>query len=143
MRREILLTDTVGFISNLPHEFIKAFKSTLEETISSDLILHVVDGASPVAYEQYNIVNSVLKSIGASDVPTITVVNKSDCGIFSFVPHSDNFVTISAKNNINLDSLIVLINKYLIKIIETEKTINDTTNFIELFEEKSATPFIK
>lgn len=143
MRREILLTDTVGFISNLPHEFIKAFKSTLEETISSDLILHVVDGASPVAYEQYNIVNSVLKSIGASDVPTITVVNKSDCGIFSFVPHSDNFVTISAKNNINLDSLIGLINKYLIKIIETEKTINDTSNFIELFEEKSPTALIK
>ncbi|NLT18719.1 MAG: GTPase HflX [Firmicutes bacterium ADurb.Bin080] len=143
MGREILLTDTVGFISNLPHEFVRAFRSTLEETISSDLILHVVDGSSPVAYEQYNVVNSVLDSIGASQVPSITVVNKSDCGIFSFVPHSDNFVAISAKNRINLDSLIKIINKFLTQKIESEKVIISKNNFVGLFEEDSTTTLSK
>lgn len=131
--REILLIDTVGFISRLPHDFVKAFRATLEETVNSDLILHVVDGSSPVAHEQYNIVNSVLSSIGVSDIPTITVVNKADKGFFSFVPHSDSFVVISAKTGLNLDKLKALIHSFISKNFK-----EDALKNVEINRDKSA-----
>ena len=108
-----LLTDTVGFISNLPHEFVKAFRSTLEETVFSDLILHIVDGSSPVSHEQFNVVNSVLDSIGVKDTPIITVINKADKDIFEFIPRSKHMVVVSAKTGQNIDKLKKLIHKLL------------------------------
>ncbi|NMA59285.1 MAG: GTPase HflX, partial [Clostridiales bacterium] len=108
-----LLTDTVGFISNLPHEFVKAFRSTLEETVFSDLILHIVDGSSPVSHEQFNVVNSVLESIGVKDTPIITVINKEDKDIFEFIPRSKHMVVVSAKTGRNIDKLKKLIHKLL------------------------------
>lgn len=104
-----LLTDTVGFISRLPHEFVKAFRSTLEETSYSNLILHVVDGSSPVALEQFNLVNSVLDQIGVKNIPVITVVNKADKEIFEFIPRSKHMVVVSAKTGLNMDKLKELI----------------------------------
>ncbi len=75
---EILLTDTVGFVSNLPHELVAAFKSTLQETVEADLLLHVIDSADPDHIERERNVLDILKEIGANEVPTIRVYNKID-----------------------------------------------------------------
>ncbi|MES2831216.1 MAG: GTPase HflX [Pseudomonadota bacterium] len=74
----MVLSDTVGFIRELPHQLVAAFKATLEETIHADLLLHVVDAASPVRMDQVEQVNLVLKEIGADRIPQILVWNKID-----------------------------------------------------------------
>ncbi len=75
---EVVIADTVGFISQLPHSLIEAFKATLEEVAGADLLLHVVDGATPGIEERIEEVNAVLTEIGARDLPTIMVLNKMD-----------------------------------------------------------------
>jgi GTP-binding protein HflX len=75
---QVVLSDTVGFIRDLPHSLVAAFHSTLEETASADLLLHVVDAASEDREAQIEAVNRVLIEIGAGDVPQIMVMNKID-----------------------------------------------------------------
>jgi GTP-binding protein HflX len=75
---QIILTDTVGFISKLPHTLIDAFASTLEETLEADLILHLVDATNKNYEKQIEVVNDTLKKIGAENIPQIIVYNKSD-----------------------------------------------------------------
>jgi GTP-binding protein HflX len=75
---DAVLSDTVGFIRGLPHQLIEAFKSTLDETAEADLLLHVVDAASPAREEQMAEVDRVLEEIGAAQVPRIVVFNKID-----------------------------------------------------------------
>jgi len=75
---QIVISDTVGFIRDLPHALVAAFHATLEETAESDLLLHVVDSASPDRDQQISAVNLVLTEIGAADVPQIVVWNKTD-----------------------------------------------------------------
>jgi GTP-binding protein HflX len=74
----VVLADTVGFISHLPHELVAAFRSTLRETIEADLLLHVVDAANPARDAQIAEVESVLRQIGADQVPQLQVFNKID-----------------------------------------------------------------
>lgn len=74
----VVLSDTVGFVRELPHQLVAAFRATLEETIHADLLLHVVDAASPSRMEQIEQVNLVLAEIGAEHVPQILVWNKID-----------------------------------------------------------------
>ena len=74
----IVLSDTVGFIRELPHQLVAAFRATLEETVHADLLVHVVDASSPVKLAQIEQVNIVLREIGALDVPQIFVYNKID-----------------------------------------------------------------
>ena len=76
--REVLLTDTVGFIRRLPHDLIMAFKSTLEETVLSDFLVHVLDLSNPEVEQHYETTLSVLRELGAGDRPVITVFNKID-----------------------------------------------------------------
>ena len=103
--KEYLLTDTVGFIDNLPHEFIEAFKSTLEEAQDADLILHVVDGSSPDIIRQIGVVNKVLTELNAFSKPTIIVYNKVD-KIDDFTsPYGKDYVMISAKTGEGIDVL--------------------------------------
>jgi len=73
-----LLIDTVGFINKLPHGFVDAFKSTLEEVHEADLLLHVVDASNPQAAEQAKVVEGVLRELDAAETPRITVLNKAD-----------------------------------------------------------------
>jgi GTP-binding protein HflX len=75
---EVLLVDTVGFIHKLPHGFVDAFKSTLEEVSRADLLLHVVDLSDPHAAEQMTVVDGVLAELGAEGTPRLTVFNKAD-----------------------------------------------------------------
>lgn len=104
--REVLLVDTVGFISALPHEFVDAFHSTLEETVESDLLIHVVDASSANAAEEYDVVNSVLEEIGAGEIPVLTALNKCD-KLFDdpMVPAAENTVRVSARYGFGLDEL--------------------------------------
>lgn len=77
-RRDILLTDTVGFIRSLPHHLVASFHATLEETIEADLILHVVDVSHPTYRQQMTIVEQVLTELGCGEKPTLVVFNKID-----------------------------------------------------------------
>ncbi len=77
-KQKLLLTDTVGFISNLPHELVESFKSTLQETIDADLILHIIDSADKEHLEKEHDVLEILKEIGADKKPVIRVYNKID-----------------------------------------------------------------
>ena len=74
----VSLSDTVGFIRDLPHKLVEAFEATLQEAADADLLLHVVDAASPLMAEQQAEVDRVLKDIGAADVPQVLVFNKCD-----------------------------------------------------------------
>ena len=76
--RTVLLTDTVGFIKKLPHDLVDAFRSTLEEALYADLLLHVVDGSAPDVAEQYATAESVLNSLGATGKPRVVALNKVD-----------------------------------------------------------------
>jgi GTP-binding protein HflX len=76
--RQVVLSDTVGFIRHLPHGLVAAFRSTLEETAQADLLLHVVDVNSPERHDQVAEVNKVLAEIGAQNIPQIVVYNKID-----------------------------------------------------------------
>ncbi len=77
-QRHLVLSDTVGFIRDLPHALVAAFQATLEETAQADLLLHVVDSASPDRDQQIRAVDTVLHEIGALEVPQILVWNKID-----------------------------------------------------------------
>ncbi len=76
--KDFLIIDTVGFIKKLPHDLVEAFKSTLEELKYADLLLHVVDGSNPDAANQIEVVNEIIKELGAGGKPCYVVVNKVD-----------------------------------------------------------------
>lgn len=108
--KEFLLSDTVGFIRELPHMLIKAFRSTLDEVKNSDLLLHVVDFSDEDYEENIRVTNSTLKEIGADNIPVIYVFNKCDKVNDTKLPYVDgNKVYISAKNNIGINELIKVI----------------------------------
>jgi GTP-binding protein HflX len=75
---KVMIIDTVGFINKIPHSLIEAFKSTLEEVRSADLLLHLFDVANPMFETQIQIVEEVLQEIGAGEIPTVLVPNKTD-----------------------------------------------------------------
>lgn len=75
----VLLTDTVGFVRNLPHSLVEAFKATLEEAVLADFLVHVIDGSSANAQVYYETTMSVLEELGAGDKQQILVFNKADC----------------------------------------------------------------
>ena len=106
----VVLSDTVGFIRGLPHQLVEAFKSTLDETVHADILLHVVDSSSPVREEQMTSVASVLGQIGADEIRQIVVYNKCDIsGLEPAVQRNPDgtvrSVTISAVTGAGLDLL--------------------------------------
>jgi GTP-binding protein HflX len=114
--KEILVTDTVGFIKKLPHDLVEAFKSTLEEVLYADLLIHVVDGSNKDYDKQIKVVLEVLKELGAENKPIITAINKVDKieDITSVNIHSDEenpVVYLSAVNKSGLDTLMHEIDK--------------------------------
>ena len=101
--KKFLLTDTVGFVSKLPHSLIKAFRSTLEEVTEADLILHVIDLSNENFEQQMKVTKDVLKEIGVEDIPIINVYNKMDQ---VNEPLSYDGIFISAKEKKGLDQLL-------------------------------------
>ena len=112
----VLLSDTVGFIRDLPHQLVEAFQSTLDEVNNADLLLHVVDGSDPDADVQIATVRSVLGEIGAEQVPELFVINKSDtadsAAIQRLVEIHDG-VAISAETGDGVEALLNAIEKRL------------------------------
>ncbi|ARU31241.1 GTPase HflX [Sulfuriferula sp. AH1] len=107
---EIVLSDTVGFITRLPHTLVESFRATLEETIQADLLLHVVDAASPMRDKHINEVNKVLNEIGAANVPQILVMNKIDlCSSLPGIERDEydkiTAIRLSAKTGLGINTL--------------------------------------
>ena len=111
--KQFLLTDTVGFVSKLPHQLVKAFRSTLEEVTEADLLLHVVDLSHPEFQAQIEITNKVLDELGVKETPMVYVYNKADLVDNEFTPSTQEAVRISAKNLTNIDTLINSIKSHL------------------------------
>lgn len=126
--QKILFTDTVGFISKLPHPLIRAFRSTLEEAKYADLILHVVDASNPNCDLQREVVYDTLRELGIGDKKVITAFNKMDRlpdGVYAGKdPKSDAVVCISAKQETGLDHLLQKIEEILNEgLVRIEKLI--------------------
>ena len=105
--RSVILVDTVGFISRLPHSLVESFKSTLEEVVYADLILNVCDASNPDYEQQIEVTLDTIKELGASDKPVLTVFNKCDLTPnLHFFSVDRNTVRISAKTGEGLPALL-------------------------------------
>jgi len=107
---DVLLSDTVGFVSNLPHQLVESFKATLEEAVNADLLLHVVDIANPEAAEQVESVKKVLDEIGCADKPVLTILNKVDAVVDMqqlemMQTVDDSAICVSARTGFGLEQL--------------------------------------
>ncbi len=101
----VLLTDTVGFIQDLPTTLVAAFRSTLEEVKEADLLLHVVDSSHPDYAEHERTVSRLLAELGASSIPAVTVYNKSDRQTLEFLPTTTDAIVMSALSAADVDRL--------------------------------------
>ena len=121
----LLLTDTVGFVRNLPHRLVEAFKATLEEAVLADFIVHVLDASSPEVEKFYETTMAVLAELGAGDKPVITVLNKIDvladpvklAGLEVSFP---NTVSVSAITGEGMDKLLAKCSEMLVDRVRTE-----------------------
>ncbi|MCI7804157.1 MAG: GTPase HflX [Oscillospiraceae bacterium] len=112
--RSIMLVDTVGLIRRLPHQLVEAFKSTLEEAASADIIINIIDISAEDGLEQADVTDSLLNDLGCADIPKIRVFNKADrMENAENIPHDEKTVIISAKNKTGFDSLLECIAKNL------------------------------
>lgn len=138
---EFILTDTVGFVSKLPHTLVESFKSTLEEITEADLIIHVVDASNPNFENQINTTNEVLKEIGVTNINTIYAFNKIDKveNYLYIPPQFENCIRISASNDTNIDILIKKIEELLYQDDKTYKLLipYDKSSIINLLKEKA------
>lgn len=109
--RQILLSDTVGFINHLPHGLVKAFRSTLEEACEADLILNVIDASDPHHKQHLKVTEDTLKDLGAADIPVIYVYNKADRCIEGPLPviRGEDKIYLSAKTGDGIPELIDMI----------------------------------
>ncbi|MDR0933694.1 MAG: GTPase HflX [Burkholderiaceae bacterium] len=122
----VVISDTVGFVRELPHQLVAAFRATLEETVYADLLLHVVDAASPVRREQTEQVNMVLKEIGADSVPQLIVLNKIDLVGLNPGIERDEYgkiqrVLVSARTGAGMDLLRLAITEYALQAGSTQR----------------------
>ncbi len=114
-RKPFTLTDTIGFISQLPHELIESFKSTLEEITEADLLLHVIDFSHPYYLDQIVTTNQVLDELGVDDIETLYVFNKIDL-TDAILPHAFKpAIKVSLKEDTNIDNLVDHIHQLLFK----------------------------
>ncbi|PEK54013.1 GTPase HflX [Bacillus toyonensis] len=113
--KSFLLTDTVGFVSKLPHHLVKAFRSTLEEVAEADLLIHVVDYANPNYEQLIDITNETLKKIGVENIPTIYAYNKSDMIDVGIPKVQEDRVYLSAKKHVGIEELVEMIRSYIYK----------------------------
>ena len=135
----VVLSDTVGFIRGLPHQLIEAFKSTLDEAVQADLLLHIVDASSPARQEQINEVEKVLSEIGAGEIPQFVVYNKIDrldrnASVVRNADGSPKAVSISAMSGEGIDLLVELISEISKQHIVEETPPEDDEDWLKEFE---------
>ena len=117
----VLLVDTVGFVSRLPHNLVEAFKSTLEEAAWSDVIVRVADAGDEQREEQLAVTDEVLDGLDCADIPRLTVYNKCDKpGAMSFDP---DILLTSAKTGYGLDTLLAKLDEVLSDRVHTLKVL--------------------
>ncbi len=109
--QKVVFVDTVGFLHDLPHHLIEAFKATLEEVVEADLLVHVLDASSPITAELSQAVYEVLEEIGIHDKPIVTLLNKidkvPDKGLVDRLKKQfENSIAVSALHKENLDELV-------------------------------------
>src|SRR5699024_2207218 len=112
--RTFLLTDTVGFINKLPHHLVKAFRSTLEEVVEADLLVHVVDYFNPHYEEQIVLTNEILAEIGVEDIRVIYAYNKTDVVEGVQEDNDENHVYVSGKNKLGMEALTQAISEHVV-----------------------------
>lgn len=110
------LSDTVGFVSDLPHELVKAFRTTLEEVIEADLLLHIVDYSNPNYKKQIKVTTDTLQQIGAGHIPVIYVYNKSELTDVNIPTAQEDRIYLSAKNRIGIVELVEQIERQIYKL---------------------------
>ncbi len=110
---KVLISDTVGFISKLPHQLVDAFKATLEELTFADLLLHVIDASDPNWREQADVVDKLVVELGAAGTPRLEVFNKCDKLDGDILPHGEDIVSISARTGAGVDRLLAAIENRL------------------------------
>jgi len=112
---DVVVSDTVGFIRKLPHQLVDAFRATLEELEYADLLLHVVDISHPEWREQAQVVDGLIRELGAEETPCLRVYNKSDLFWGDVRPHDENSVNISAKTGEGIGQLLAAVDRVLDK----------------------------
>lgn len=112
-KKTFLLTDTVGFVSKLPHHLVKAFRSTLEEARDADLLLHVVDVSNSEHGFMMDVTNETLKAVGVEGIPTIYVYNKADIANVPYPVISGDNIWLSAKQGIGLEELLQMVRQHI------------------------------
>ncbi|MDR1483297.1 MAG: GTPase HflX [Planctomycetaceae bacterium] len=116
----VLLSDTVGFVRDLPHHLVASFRATLEETLNADLLIHVADAASDRLHDEIDAVYQVLDNLGIRKKDTLLVLNKidscerSEC-LYNLAQKYPNAIQVSAKNNIGLEQLTAAVSDTLSK----------------------------
>ncbi|WP_067730168.1 GTPase HflX [Oceanobacillus damuensis] len=125
---ELLITDTVGFLQELPTSLIASFRSTLEEVTESDFLLHVVDGSDPDQAQQQDTVNRLLEDLGAQNLPMLTLYNKKDLGTDDFFPMNHPYMRISAYDEDDINKVLKKIEKMLQEEWEDYKVVLNPEN---------------
>lgn len=110
---DVILSDTVGFISKLPHHLVNAFRATLEELEYADLLLHVIDASDPYPEQHIAVVEKLITQLARPGTPVLKCYNKADLVYTDEIPRGKNIVAISAKKGINMDGLLAAIEKAL------------------------------
>ncbi len=133
--KEVLFSDTVGFIEKLPHELVAAFRSTLEEVEYADLILNVIDITSPSHEVHTQVVDEVLTTLGCGDKPKLRVYNKCD-GLDDKPKDSENSVFISAREGINIEAMLkkveeILLNQAIEHTFDVPYARGDVLSFLQ------------
>ena len=103
---DVILSDTVGFISKLPHHLVDAFRATLEELEYADLLLHVIDASDPYPEQHIAVVEKLIAQLAKPGTPVLKCYNKADLVYSEEIPVGKNIVAISAKKGINMDGLL-------------------------------------
>ena len=110
---DVILSDTVGFISKLPHHLVDAFRATLEELEYADLLLHVIDASDPHLEKHIAVVERLISQLAKPGVPVLKCYNKADLVYSEDIPVSRDVVPISAKKGYNMDALLAAIERSL------------------------------
>lgn len=137
--KQFILTDTVGFVSKLPHHLVKAFRSTLEEARQADLLLHVVDVSHPEYLHMIDVTNETLQAVGVADIPTLYIYNKADLTDMPYPHVEGNRLWISAKEGQGIPALIDRMQEEIFKdyTVATFLIPYDEGSIVSIFNEKA------
>lgn len=140
-RKKFLLSDTVGFVSKLPHQLVQAFRSTLEEAKQADLLIHVVDYSDPNYQLMMDTTEKTLAEIGVLDIPVILAYNKADLiSDLSYPTYEDKHFIYSARDEKSLDMLVELIKNHLFNDYQKATFLipYDQNHYVAYLNEKAA-----